>query len=494
MTHFSDELEGDEIYFRDRWQFEQKYDFLPDPSVKTNDYTQEFYFYIPNALQINSDTYTTKQFYRDQTNLIRYKTPMFTLKELADPSFAPSPIAKIYSHKEITEENQELVQEEIKLLGNVFRSAIRKKGQELSQIIGLEKYDEFVNQANEFCDDVQNFLEFFEKIKTEMNHLWGSPSIEEHFSYLTFFVNHSLDQYMIQLLERVRTHSTKKLKSIDKRLSELLLRTQAEIPIEPSQTEEQGEKVVYTKGLLDKFFLNALLLKIDRFSPRQRYKNVIGAVAAGIAMLFFTVLWVWQGQFFIMNSEPFIIITVLLYILKDRIKEWIKSMTHHRHLGWFSDYTTKIWSPDDKHVLGVLKEKFSFIEEDEVPHEIDAIRNLEFHSVVESFKRPECILYYQKKMRIHRKPTELETRRFMLNIIFRFNIRHFMDKASNPYSPYRMLEEETQDLKMRELPKVYHLNIIVKTTIEKGNQPKKIEITKVRIVADKNGIKRVEYP
>lgn len=494
MTHFSDELEGDEIYFRDRWQFEQKYDFLPDPSVDHNDYTQEFYFYVPKSLQVNQDTYLPKQFYRDQTNLIRYKTPVFTLRELSDPSCTPSPIAKITSLKEITEKNQEEIEKELKLLGNIFRSALRTKGQRLTKVLLQKDFETFSTETNQFCDEIDHFLEVYHQLKSEINEKWTSPSIEEHFRFLTYFINHSTDQYLIQLLERVRAESTKKLKSIDKRLSDLLLRTQALIPMEPDQTEEEGEKVVYTKGLLDKFFLDALLLDIDRFSPRQRYRNFIGAIAAGVAMMVFSLFLVLQGHYFHFNSEPFIVITIFLYILKDRIKEWVKAITHHRYLGWISDYTTKIRSPDGKHILGILKEKFSFIDEDEVPEEITAIRNKEFHKVIESFKRPELIMYYQKKMRIYRKPRELEKRRFMLNVIFRFNFLHFMDKASNPYSPYCMLEEKTSELTIKELPKVYHLNIIVKTTVTKGNQPSKVDLTKVRIVIDKNGIKRVEYP
>lgn len=496
MTEFSDELEGDEIYFRDRWQFEQKYDFLPDPTVDRNDYTQEFYFFIPSSLQINESTYSTKQFYRDLTNLIRLKTPVFTLEELADLTFHPSPLARINAIKKSRQSSKNLnkIENELKLLGNVFRSALRKRCRDLARILNQDRIDEFVYQANSLCDEIHLFRNIYENQKSEICDTWKQESLHEHIDYLSRFLDHCTDQYLVQLLERIRTKHNEKLNKIDQEITDSLLTSQTNISLDTQKMEKEGERVVYTKSLLDKFFLDSLLLNIDHFSPRKKYQNIIGAVSAGIAMLVFSLLLMWQGQYFLIDSTPFIVLTIVLYILKDRIKEGIRGTTSHRYLGWISDYTTKIRSHDKTHTLGVLREKFSFIHENEVPNEISGIRNREFHTVVESFKRPESILYYQKKMRIYRKPHDFETRRYMMNLIFRFNIRHFLDKASNPFSSYNVLDSETGELKTMSLPKVYHLNLIVKTTIEKGDHPVKYELMKVRVVADKNGIKRIEYP
>jgi len=496
MTEFSDELEGDEIYFRDRWQFEQKYDFLPDPTVNRNDYTQEFYFFIPNALQINKTSYSAKQFYRDLTNLIRLKTPVFTLEELADLSFFPSPLSRIQSLRGGRQSRRILnqIESELKLLGNVFRSALRKRCRELSHMLREDRFDELINQAESLLSEIALFQKIYENQKEALRKGWKQESLHEHLDYLSRFINHCIDQYLVQLLGKIRAAQNDTLQKIDRQITDLLLKSQQKISLDIKDSEEKGEQVVYTKSLLDKFFLDSLLLNIDHFSPRQKYRNIIGAVAAGIAMLVFSILLLWKGKYLLIDSIPFIILTVVFYILKDRIKEWIRDMSYHRYLGWMSDFTTKIRSHDGKYTFGILKEKFSFVDEQEAPKEIIEIRNREFHTVIESFRRPESILYYQKMMRIYRKPRDFEARRYMMNMIFRFNIRHFMDKASNPFSPYSVLDPESGDLKTMSLPKVYHLNLIVKTTIQKGDHPVRYELMKVRVVADKNGIKRIEYP
>ncbi len=496
MTDYIDELEKDEIYFRDRWQFEQKYDFLPDPTADQSDYRQEFYFFIPDALQVNASTYNSKQFYRDLTNLIRLKTPVLTLQELADLNFAPSPMNKIEKLRQSkqTKKNRSQLEDELKLLGNVFRSALRKKGRELLHILTAKKRDLFLSEADHFFEELDHFLFQYEHLKSQTLSEWKSASIDEHFHYLSRFLHHCMDQYLIQLLDEIRTQKEKAYQSIDERLTNLLKKTQSEISLDPSQSEEESEKIVYTKSLLDKFFLDSLRLNIDHFSPQKKYQNIVGAFAAAIAMLVFSLLFMWKGQYILIDSTPFIALTVLLYVLKDRIKEGIKGVTAHQSLGWMSDFTTKIRSYDKTKTLGVIRESFSFVDQSHVPDEITQIRNREFHTVVESFKRPETVIYYQKKIRINRKPEGMESRRFMLNLIFRFNVRHFLDKASNPYSPYRVLDPSNNQLKVLSMPKVYHLNIIIKTTVKKGSRSPRIDFRKVRVVADKNGIKRIESP
>lgn len=74
-------IEG-EIHVRDKLQLELKNEFSINPNLKENRYKQEVFLFIPSPLQINPETYSKKQFYLDQTNLIRYKTPYMSLSDL----------------------------------------------------------------------------------------------------------------------------------------------------------------------------------------------------------------------------------------------------------------------------------------------------------------------------------------------------------------------------------------------------------------------------
>ncbi len=57
-----EELGEGDIHLRDKFQFEVKSEYSPIPGRATNTYTIEYFFFIPNALQINKHTYLKKHF------------------------------------------------------------------------------------------------------------------------------------------------------------------------------------------------------------------------------------------------------------------------------------------------------------------------------------------------------------------------------------------------------------------------------------------------
>ena len=73
MLNFGKEWTPDELHVRDAYQFELKSDLFVDQESKKREFTQDFYLFIPQALQINTNTYSKDEFYRDQTFLFEKK-------------------------------------------------------------------------------------------------------------------------------------------------------------------------------------------------------------------------------------------------------------------------------------------------------------------------------------------------------------------------------------------------------------------------------------
>ena len=183
--------------------------------------------------------------------------------------------------------------------------------------------------------------------------------------------------------------------------------------------------------------------------------------------------------------------TVVVYILKDRIKEELRFLSYQKASQWFSDYQTEIFSQEDA-VLGNLRESFYFIEEQKLPSEVLDMRNRQFHNILETIKRPEKVIYYKKEVNIKKKPKTLESRFYGLNIISRLDIHHFLTKCENPYHTYLNLNPESLKLTKVQLPRVYHINIILKNSKTLPDGGVDIEWNKYRLIVDKNGIKRIE--
>ncbi len=313
------------------------------------------------------------------------------------------------------------------------------------------------------------------------------------------FINDIINDYFTGFLNRLRNKQVVHFTDIEKKICEIILEEKRDrkekFPetFKESDDPHQDEYILYRKGLLSKFIIDPLLLKTSRTSVAQRFRGIILGIPAAIAMMIYLLLYLWQGNVFLMNSEPFILLTIIIYVLKDRMKEELRILSYKQAAKWFSDYTTEIHPPTNGTVLGTMQEYLSFVDEEKVPQEIIEIRNREFHGILESFKRPEQIIYYKKTINIKKKPKQVEARFYGFSIIFRFDIHHFLAKAEDPYQTYLALEDDTTTLQRIYLPRVYHLNIILKNTINIPEGKPLVELKKFRLVIDKNGIKRVEH-
>jgi hypothetical protein len=498
MNEFLADLTSGEIQIRDRWQFELKSEFYPRSATQTSTYGQEFYFFIPNALQINSSTYSKEEFYRDLTHFIRYKTPEFSLDELIDPMNERSPFSRLAEliSKDECKENVEQAENEIKLLGNILRSSVRNR---IAALLALSPQDENLDSdCLQFCLDIQKVRQAVDELQRQLLAHFTSEKLRTTLGYFDEFISNTFDYYLTGLLDELRRRKSAISTETDDVLCEAIVREKKHreaihhLVLHRHEQKDRRDEILYRSGLLKKFIMDALMLPVSRESVQERYGHFIASFSAGIAMLIYILLFVWQGQWFIINSAPFVIITVVAYVLKDRLKDGLKTLSFQRALRWFSDYATEIRSPDEKKIFGKLRESFTFVDETEIPQDILTTRHREFHTVLETFKRPEQIIYFKRRITMFAFPSKKE--RFnALNILLRFNIQDFLIKASNPYHTYSTLDPETKSLLHIRLPKVYHLNIILKNTFANENNEPIEELKKFRLILDKNGIKQIEH-
>lgn len=502
MELFWEDLDSGEVHIRDKWQFALKSEFFPQKDSKPSLYTQEFYLFIPNSLQINANTYSKQSFYLDQTNLIRYKTPEFSFEQLLDATSHRSPLTRIISlcDQADSPSHRNQLTDELKLMANVVRSTLRREVKIL--VFMLETFhstgtaEDFLVRTLDLCNNIQKFRERYALVEKKCLENWKDYLFYRQMIYIDEFLSYSISHYLTGLLESVRLTGREDMGTVDLALCDVLLKEKQlsnSLLNDGNKSlgdNEEGENVLYRYSLLNKFVLDALHLTTNRFSLDQRYQHWIAAVSAGVAMTLYFSLFVSLGNVFVINSVPFVLLTVLFYILKDRMKEWLRNYSYLQASRWFPDYTTVIKPQEGKGNVGVIRESFSILDPHQLSEELNAIRNAGFHSVLETVQRLENVLFYKRVVEINATPSN--ERRYGVNVIFRFNIQEFLRKAGDPTETHLTIDPKTKRLISIRLPKVYHLNLILRSTTSEENKPPKLELKKLKIVIDKNGIKRIE--
>ncbi len=503
MDQFWEEFETGEIHFRDKWQFELKSEFFPLPNRAASEYVQEFYIFVPNSLHINEQTYSKDEFYQAQTSIIRFKTPDISFQELLNPKNAFSPLTKLneiangVSQLIIPEE----VEKELKLYANIFRSTLRRQIYPI--IIQLDKAvteSDFVIckiECEKLFNSMESVLIYYKEIKTTFLHNPHWQSFQYIFEYVEDITSIFINSSAAGLLKAVRSKHHPSLQGLDEKITKILLKekkNREEHLKEPSQLGKDviNEAILFQSGLLNKYMLDALQLETDRRVVVEKYRAWIGSFAAGVAMLIYLSLFIWQGNLFVINSLPFVFFSVFIYIIKDRLKEELKALSFKQVFRWFPDFTTEIRLPAGDTSIGKVHDSFGFIKQSQVPNDIWLKRNEGFQPYLDMIKLPEQVIYYKKQIEIHSDPQTIAARLEALNIIFRFDIHKFMTKASNSFEPYTTIDSETLDLVTTQLPKVYHINIVLKNSYLKPDLTPSVEWKKFRLVADKEGIKRIE--
>jgi hypothetical protein len=355
---------------------------------------------------------------------------------------------------------------------------------------------DFTTLALELCSNIQKLRDLYASAERKCLDNWRDPLFYRQMLYIDEFMSYSISHYLTGLLESMRLTGRDDFTVVDQTICDVLLKEKQLSDLllnngnKSIKDNEEAENVLYRYGLLNKFVLDALHLTTNRFSLDQRYQHWIAGSSAGIAMTIYFSLFVWLGNIFVINSAPFVLLTVVCYVLKDRIKDWLRNFSYLQASRWFPDYTTVIKSEEGDVNVGVIRESFSFIDSPQLSNDLKRVRNAEFHSVLETVQRPENILFYKRVVEIN--SLSAKERSNGVIVIFRFNIHDFLRKASDPTETHLTIDPVSKKLISLRLPKVYHLNLIIRSTLVENNAKSIIELKKLKIVIDKNGIKRIE--
>ena len=489
----------------DRYQIELKLDYELGKGEKTH-YRISTYLFFPISLGITAESYPKSEFYRDVKNYIRIKTPIVSLRDLHESEISPLSAVKHIVHEanwyQDEDANERLINA-LKLFGAMFKSTLREhlnlvekrlqtaktKGKVHSLVENL--IDEFIHQSRQISDRYRSFY-------AELN----LPIVKDD----TFLAYTLVDEYSSLLIEESATELfrlvSKHYEEADQ--SKCLEDLNQIVEMERSHRQAHGygsilkpgdanEVYAFRASVLKKYVSSILHLSTDAQREGTGVEQFLMAIAAGVSMIFATVVAFYFQSIYGNFTFPAFVALVVGYMFKDRIKEFGRALLSDKLQAFLYDRRINIRTLDGKYQLAVLREKIAFISEDDLPEPVLAARHKDPFADLDNEGMGETIICHTKDIVLD---TDLFPKAFKgipkvsgLNDIIRYNVQPYLRKMADPVEEQLLLEDG--QLRTVHTHKVYHVNVVSRY---KSISPK-IEILykRMRLVLTRKGIKRIEY-
>lgn len=373
-------------------------------------FTVGMWIFVPNSLDINPSTYSKTDFYRDVKSNVRLVIPSFRLDEIAGETAKP--------RQNVLNAGADEYDYQLRVFCAIVKSSLR---------------DSADIDDSLFAGSVNDILEGFRSFQPTHTH-----------SLCGEFLCNICSQ---AALNRLADGGDKEV------LSELVLKIDRYRKehgyISVIQGEEENNKnFLYRQGVLKKYVESPFYLRAPKKRDGVIAEQAYYSVAAGLAMLFATVVaWAFQRRFGNL-TWPLFIALIISYMMKDRIKELMRYYFAHRVGAKYFDNKANIILKDKK--IGTLKEGMDFIPSSKVPQEVLELRNRERNFDAESRVPDEKVILYRKRVTVDRD----------INDIIRLQVSSFLHKMDNPLKDVMVLSDNGEAYKTPCI-RDYHVNIVL---------------------------------
>ena len=435
----------------DAFAIEFKLGFLPDGDGRQADFTVGMWMFLPDSLDINASTYPKDAFYRDLKSNVRLITPEFSLDAIVSGDAVPL--------RNVLDAPEGEYEHRLKMMTAIARCSIRDKSQELAESDEDPRW---------FCDRVWEILQAYDRLREG----------EARESCREFLCNTAIHQ-SCKILEK--RPDTPLVEDLIRRIDAL----SASLGYERIDTAHPDSRYVYRQGVLKKYVEHHLWLKAPKKRDGVLAEQAYFSIAAGMAMIFATVVaWAFQRTFGNL-TWPLFIALIISYMMKDRIKELMRYYFSHRVGSRYFDRKAIISYKDRK--LGYLKESCDFVDKARVPAKVLEVRNDGRRFAPSMRAQGEKVLLYRKKVRVDAEAlSEGRTYKYSgVNDITRIQMGSFLLKMDNPTS----LVEAVDDagcIVMVDCPKDYHINIVLQCVCGDAE-----EFTHFRVTLARDGIQSI---
>ena len=448
----------------DNFSVEFKFGFnCIDDGVRDH-FSVNAWMFVPNSLDINSENYGKKQFYRDIKSNVRLITPVYLLRDIVQDSSLPLVSLRTALENIVNNPSQEQVvayEYHLKMFAAIFKSAFRDQAAHIRSARSLESASYLVE---DFVGSTRMVLKKYRELYRIIDVPTVPENIRSYFNLCDEFMSHVVDLRTTRIVRMIDEASdSKSYAGIRAEFVKLIMderkyKESMDYGV-VNDTPEHDRQLVYHHGMLKKFIESDLYIRLDKKKDGVAIEQIYYSIAAGVAMIFATAV-AWHTQMKYGNiTWPLFIVLVVSYMLKDRIKDLLRYYFAHKLGNKYYDKKASVTIRNQR--VGEIREGFDFISESKIPAEIMAMRAKASSVEDESRIFEEKILLYRKHVTIDDVALAANADYPMrgINEIMRLHLNRFTHKMDNSEVPIDTIDE-SGNLKSLKVQKIYYVNIV----------------------------------
>lgn len=471
-------------------QLEIKNRYPLQKSRKPSFYTLQAWFYLPAQLGIREPRYGVDDFFNDVKSQTRFSISYISLKRLIDPDCTVSPLYRINSllsrpSLSIDVEAPRILYE-LRTLATIYSTEMKATWRLLYRLSGEGARQALEEKALAYIGEIRAFLKEFRKLHPRFIDPAISDKLRAGLRWTDEAISLSTDK--ILFLIRSIFPDQEILQDIDSLMEqEKMYRKRTGYPAFLEEEDpREVERILYRQSILKKWSQTVLYMSREETKTRKSVGHIIAGTAAAIAMSFAVVATFFAETLFASYSVPWALVIVVSYILKDRLKEILRSILVKVMPRLISDRSERLIDQATQKGVGKTRSMVRFIRPFEAP---DRVRNLRksgsnpFRSILPE----ESVIHFRKDVSLDNRSLFKEhTRIEAITEIIRIKMDHFLEEmdASKKYL-YTWLDGEAKAVKGK---RVYHINLILSLS-GKGREEK---LFRYRLVVNHQGLQRIE--
>lgn len=516
----SNRLFDSQIDLHDRQHFEIAFNYDVSPAATGSDgrayFRVDAFYFLPTNLGVSAMSYGKDDFFKDVLSYLRFKTPNLSSHTLADPLSSLSPLnilsfnlKQLVEQPTIDERLERSTINEAKLLGTILIANwrdLRKQARELGQALAHRPRSS--QAASELLDDIISRLEAEHEVLLKYralrrayadNRACLSPKMLDALRLVDEFLTYRFDENLAKIHEAFLGVEHTLVSRFDDRLAWLgsqeaeYRREEGFIQLS-SDAPEGLELYTYRTGALKKYLAQVLYLNIRTVREVHRFRGFVAAFGAALAAF-----WSTLGDRNVnvhlhgVSTSALIVTIVLVYVLKDRIKEFFKETLATQVQRLLPDQRLTIIDPMTQRRIGTCRQTVRYEAKRKLPADIRRLREFS-HSIDLDEEREEEVLSYRHSVKLEAKTIHAtHLRRMHVKHILRYSVANLLKRLSDPLVKVSRFNERSGRFEVLLAPKVYHVNVVFRVTkVGIDGRLEEPVYHRVRVVLSKDGIERVE--